>query len=141
MTTRAGGLTSDVTALPLSGVRASALTYADGSTPPFLANQVVAAPVTFTRLLIEGRLTQAQALVGTTVNPHVALVVNNVPTTLACDTNGLTGVLGIGTSISALCTGSVTLSATDSAHVAVSATATGISLINTVSADVQVALG
>ncbi|HST38950.1 MAG TPA: hypothetical protein VLK58_05560 [Conexibacter sp.] len=142
LTTRSGGLVGDVTALPLNGVRASALTYTGGTAAPFTASQIVAATTTFTRLRLEGRLTSAMALIGTTVTPRATLVVNDTPTGLDCDAApALTGILTLGTSFSAVCTGNVTLNAGDLAHVAVSATAAGITLINTVEADVTASLG
>ncbi|MDW5596625.1 hypothetical protein VSS74_19920, partial [Conexibacter stalactiti] len=141
-TTRPGGLVGDATALPLNGVRTSALTYTYGSPAPFTASQVVAATTTFTRLRLAGRLTSAMSLVGTTVTPRVTLVVNDSATSLDCDAAPpLTGVLGLGTAFGAVCSGNVTLAPGDLAHVAVSATAAGISLINTVDADVTASLG
>ncbi len=139
--TRPGGLVNEITALPLSGVRTSALTYIDGTPAPFLASQLVAAPVTFTSLLVEGRMTQSLSLIGTTVTPRVALVVGGVATPLACDAIPLTGIVAVGDGFAASCTGSQTIPATSSAHISVSATAAGLSLINTVEADVRVALG
>ncbi len=129
------------TALPLSGVRTGALTYTYGTPEPFLASQLVATPVTFTRLLVEGRMTQPLSLIGTTVTPRVALVVGGVETPLACTATPLTGIVTVGDSFAATCTGSQTIPATASAHVAVTATAAGLSLINTVEADVRAALG
>jgi hypothetical protein len=140
-TTRPGGLPDNVTALPLSGVRTTALTYTDGTPAPFAATQVVAAPVTFTTLRLSGQLAQAMSLVGSTVTPHVALVVGGVQTSLACNANPLTGILSIGTPITATCSGSVPLAAGDLAYVAVSADATGITLVNALEADVTASLG
>jgi len=142
LTTVAGGLAGTATFLPLSGARESAATANAGS-PPFAAEQIVPDDVTVTSLRLEGRLTGALSLVGTTVTVQAQLLRNGSPTVLTCTaTPSLTGVLAIDTAFSASCTGfSLALTAGDLATVQVEATATGVSLIDTVAADVAVGIG
>lgn len=125
LTTRLGGLSGDAAALPLSGT-ATSVTY-DGAGPaPFDRQQVVGADVTLTKLRLEGRLTAAQTLIGSTITIDATLMRNDGATTLSCSAApGLTGLLTIGTAFTASCNGSATLVAGDLAFVRVRAVVIG----------------
>lgn len=139
LTTIAGGLVGTVGNLPLSG-------YAPAGLGADQAAQVIPTATTFTRLRVHGSVTLALALVGSTITVHATLYRGSgngsyTATSLSCDTTpSLTGIVAIGDVVDGTCTGSAAFSAGDVGYVRLSATAAGLSLINTVGLNATAAL-
>ncbi len=150
LTTIAGGLTGNITVLPLQGVGGYSTTMSGGTittAPGFV--QVLPAATTVTGISSTISLTNAMALVGSTVTLQAQLwkvPVNSstgspVPGAICALSPPFTGVLAIGTTASCSTTGlSVPLAAGDSGFIVISATAAGLSLVNTVNVDVSAAI-
>lgn len=151
MTTIAGGLAGTGAVLPLSGsiTTATSSTFS-GGVPITFQNvmQVFPSAVTFSSM--SGNFVNgiALALIGSTVTLQAQLykVVSGTATAVPgfnCTfAPALTGIAGVGDTSSCLVTGaSATFAAGDSGFVAVSATASGITLINTVSGSISVGIG
>jgi len=139
LTTIAGGLAGTVGLLPLSGYVSSPIGQ------PATAAQVVPSAVTFTAMRAHARLGAALSLVGSTITVAVRLVElegesENVKSASECVLSpSLTGVVGLGTEMSCTSSFSVPLAAGALAFLRAEATATGLSLINTV--ELQLAVG
>ncbi len=159
LTTIAGGLAGNVAVLPLSGYVKTAyatplssgsidLTPTAGSdtTPPY----TLLADGTFTAIRGTLHLEQALSLVGTTVtvtaqvysSPSATATLFPVPGTACTFAPALTGIVAVGTSAQCSLTGlSIPYTAGSTAVLVVTATAAGVSLINTVPITVSVSVG
>lgn len=139
LTTIAGGLVGTVGRLPLSG-------YAPGGLSDDQAAQVVPIAATFTKLRMRGTTTLALSLIGSTLTIKATLYRGTgdgsyTATALSCDASpGLTGILALNTRIAASCTGTAAFAAGDVGFVQISATASGLSLLNTVSLNATAAI-
>lgn len=155
VTTVAGGLPGSGIVLPLSGYVANPVAADAGlggaaqfAAGRFMPAQVLPATTTLTRLHGSLMLSNAQALVGTTVALSAAVyrAPLNSPSSgtlagLSCTfAPALTGVLAIGTVAEADCLGSATITGGDLAYVFVTASSAGVTLLNSVPVDVTVGL-
>jgi len=147
-TTIAGGLSGTVTVLPLSGSTSEAGVAPVGGTidlTSITTGQPLARDGTITSVAGFSSLTVAQALVGTTVTQTISVwqsttpdnVYTPIPGTEVVLAPGLTGVLGLGTIANGIVTGlSIPVTAGTNLIVVYSVTAAGVTLINTITADV-----
>lgn len=154
LTTVAGGLSGNVGLLPLSGVGNADATLSGGTIDastgaPAGIPQVLPRDGTVTAVAAHMVTTVAQSLVGTTITITAQLYTNGgsgdtrspVAGTTCTLAPALTGVLAIGTDADCVLTGlSVPVTAGSTAAVVVSATAAGVSLINTVPVDVTTSI-
>lgn len=139
VTTIAGGLVGETGKLPLSGYAPAAIAL------PRNAAQIIPTGVTFTGIDVHATTTAALSLVGSTIAIQVSLVElgsSEQTTSLGTCTlsPALTGALAIGTEMSAKCTLSAAVEAGARAYLQVEATASGLSLLNTVGVDVDAGL-
>jgi hypothetical protein len=153
MTTIAGGLSGQGVVLPLAGSTATGATanLIGGVPDNFLGEiQVLPSAVTFGSMSVNFVTGQAMSLVGTTVTLTAQLYTVPNGSTIASAVSGFsctlspafTGVLAINTLSSCTANGLTgAFSAGDSGFVVVSATAAGISLINTVEGSLSVGIG
>jgi BclB C-terminal domain-containing protein len=151
LTTLLGGLTGAVAVLPLNGYvpAASMQNLMGGSTLNLSAAQTVdgipqsfPADVTITGLSGQVQNTAALSLVGTTITIQVQLYTapqgidtfTAVPGAICTMSPSLTGVIAIGTSMSCTTTGlSIPVPIGSKGVMVMSASATGLTLVNTVS--------
>jgi len=148
-TTIAGGLVGTVTVLPLSGSTSEPGVSVVGGTIDLTGTttgQPVSRDGTITAIAGFASLTAAQALVGTTVTQTISVWQSTTPDNVYTPIPGaelnlappLTGVLGIGTVSNGILTGlSIPVTAGTNLIVVYSATATGLTLINVITADVS----
>lgn len=139
LTTVAGGLVGETGKLPLSGYAPSQISLSPN------AAQIVPAEVTVTRMYVHATTTLALSLIGTTIEVQVRLMEmyggEQVRGLATCALSpALTGVLGTGTEMTASCSLSVPIEAGTLAFLQVEATASGLSLIDTVGLRTQVGL-
>jgi hypothetical protein len=154
MTTTAGGLSGQGVVMPFAGSTATGATttFSGGVPDTFLGEmQVLPSNVTFGSMAVNFVLGQAMSLVGSTITLNAQLYTvsggTGIPTAVPgfnCTlVPAFTGVLAAGTTTSSciLTGGTGTFSPGDGGFVVVSATATGLSLNNTVEGSVAVGIG
>jgi hypothetical protein len=98
---------------------------------------------TFTNIALNLYLTSPVTLIGTTVSVQATLYYGATATTILCTGSpGITGVAGVGTITKCISTGLVSqiVPAGQLAYVQISATASGLSLENTITGNVSVGL-
>ena len=147
-TTIAGGLEGTATVLPLSGSTSETGVSIIGGTidlTGITTGQPLARDGTITAVTGFSSLTVVQALVGTTVTQTISVWQSTTPDNVYTKIPGaevtlappLTGILALGTVSSGIATGlSIPVTAGTNLIVVYSATASGVSLINTITADV-----
>ncbi len=153
LTTIAGGLSGTVSVLPLQGFLASPISATlVGGVPQFTgaqfigAVQTLPADVIFTKM--NGTLASetALALVGTTVTITAQLYkfagggITPVPGAVCTFAPPFTGIIGVGTLGTCAGTFFAPYSAGEAGFIVVSATAAGVSLVNTINVDVSMGL-
>ncbi len=152
-TTLVGGLAGTATVLPLSGSDSQSGVPVTGGVVDLTVGSSLAQVIPTNTVLtsISGRLstTVAQSLVGTTLTvsaqlytaPSGSNAFTPVPGAMCTMAPGLTGLLALGTVVDCSTTGlNIPLLAGTSAVVVVSATASGLSLVNTVTGHMSTSL-
>ena len=146
-TSIAGGLVGTVAVMPLSGSTSTSGVSATGGAIDLTnvtTGQIIARDGVITTIFGFSSLTTALSLVGTTVTQTISLWQSTTPDNTYTPIPGavvtltpLTGVLAIGTTTTGVQSGlAIPVTAGTNLIVVYSVTSTGISLINTVSADV-----
>ena len=142
MTTVAGGVSGNVIALPLSGLGFDGA-QPDDVTQAFSSNAVLTSVV--------GQITtnSSMSLIGTTITVTAqvysappGLTPQPVPGSQCTAVPSFTGIIAIGTTATFNCSGlSIPILAGDVGYIQVSATAAGITLINSIPIHAAVSLG
>jgi hypothetical protein len=145
VTTQAGGLVGIMAVLPLSGNVPSA-TAADMFSLPNHGLQVFPIATTLGSISVTATMKVAQALIGTTIDlrGEVFKVTGGVasPSGLTCAVTGISGLVPLGQTFDCSASGpSVAFAPGDGAYLVISATAAGVTLINTMNVSVAAGVG